>query len=246
MVACSGLSLRFTRLRRCLMFLPFRRALALLLCASFCLYPSLSGAGPRAPLGILTLAYDAHLNEAAAFPGLSVFEGEDVSTDAEGRLGVRVGRATVWLAGSSGATLHGIDNGTHVDLTAGTVSFSSPENGIVEIHAEEAFLRPEKNQLTQAEVTILRPKVLQIRARRGDLAFRYREEFQVLPEGQTYLIYLDSPAEPQNTAVAGVQKSSRLLKVSYFLVGAAGGGLTAWGANEFVHSGGYVESPAKP
>src|SRR5271157_1891816 len=162
MLASSGLSLRFTRLRRCSMFPP-RSALALILCTSLCLYPSLCGAGSKAPLGILTQAYDAHLNEAAAFPGLSVFEGEDVSTEAEGRLGVRVGRATVLLAGSSGATLHGIDNGNHVDLTAGTVSFSSPENASVEIHAEEAFLRPERNRVTQAEVTMLAPSVMQVR-----------------------------------------------------------------------------------
>lgn len=178
------------------MFRP-RCALALLLGVSLCLCPSFCGAGSKAPLGVLTLAYDAPLNEAAAFPGLSVFEGEEVSTKPEGRLGVRVGRTTVLLAGSSGATLHGIDSGAHVDLTAGKVSFSSPESGIVEIHAEEAFLRPEEDQLTQAEVTIVAPGVLQIRARRGDLAFRYREEFQVLPEGATYRVYLDSPGEPK-------------------------------------------------
>ena len=223
-----------------------RSALALILGASLCLYPSLCGAGSKAPLGILTQAYDAHLNEAAAFPGLSVFEGEDLSTEPEGRLGVRVGRTIVLLAGSSSATLHGIDSGAHVDLTAGTVSFSSPENGIVEIHAEEAFLRPEKNQLTQAEVTILAPGVLQIRARRGDIAFRYREEFQVLPEGARYRIYLDSPAEPQGTAISGVQKSHRLRKVSYFVVGSAGAGLTAWGIYELAHSSSSIESPAKP
>src|SRR5271166_920061 len=235
MVASSGLSLRFTRLRRCFMF-SLRKALALILCASLCLYASLCGAGSKAPLGILTQAYDAHLNEAAAFPGLSVFEGEEVSTEPEGRLGVRVGRTTVLLAGSSGATLHGIDGGTHVDLTAGTVSFSSPENGIVEIHAEEAFLRPGKNQLTQAEVTILAPGVLQVHTRRGDLAFHYRQEYQVLPEGETYRIYLDSPAEPEDPAGVGAQKASRQRKVSYFVVSTAGAGLTAWGIYEFVHS----------
>jgi hypothetical protein len=227
------------------MFLP-RRALALLLGGFLCLYPSLCGAGSKAPLGILTQAYDAHLNEAAAFPGLSVFEGEDLSTEPEGRLGVRVGRTMVLLAGSSTATLHGIDSGAHVDLTAGTVSFSSPENGIVEIHAEDAFLRPEKNQLTQAEVTIFAPTVLQIRARRGDLAFRYREEYQVLPEGATYRIYLDSPAEPQDPADSRAQKSTLLRKVSYFVVGSAGAGLTAWGTYEFAHSSSGIESPAKP
>jgi len=194
----------------------------------------------------LTQAYDAHLNKAAAFPGLSVFEGEDVSTEPEGRLGVRVGRTTILLAGSSSASLHGIDGGAHVDLTAGTVSFNSPENGIVEIHAEEAFVRPGKNQLTQTEVTMPAPGILQIRARRGDLAFRYREEFQMLPEGATYRIYLDSPAEPDDSAGSGAQKSIRLRKVSYFVVGTAGAGLTAWGIYEAAHSGRGIESPAKP
>jgi hypothetical protein len=225
---------------------PVHRRLSFPLYLSPCLFPLLCGAGAREPLGILTQAYEAHLNDAAASPGLSLFDGEDISTESDGRLSVRVGPATVSLAGSSSATLHGIDFGAHVDLNAGTVAFLSPENGIVEIHAEEAVLRPEKNQLTQAEVTILRPRMLQVRARRGDLAFRYHEEFQVLPEGETYRIYLDSPAEPQKTAGTNAQKSSRLVKVSYFLVGAAGSGLTAWGANEFVRSGGYVESPAKP
>ncbi len=227
------------------MFL-LRGTLSLLLCFSFCLYPILCGAGGKEPLGILTQAYEAHLNDAAAAPGLSLFDGEDVSTEADGRLSVRIGLATVSLAGSSSATLHGMEGGDHVDLNAGTVAFRTPENVIVEIHAEEAFLRPEKNQLTQAEVTSLSPKVLQVRVRRGDIAFRYREEFQVLPEGETYRIYLDSPAEPQESAVAGVPQSNRLRKVSYFVLGAASGGLTAWGANEFVHSGRYVESPAKP
>src|SRR5208282_2876875 len=141
------------------------------------------------------------------------------------------------------ATLHGIDGGAHVDLTAGTVSFGSPENAIVEIHAEEALLRPEKNRVTQAEVTILGPSVLQVRAQRGDLAFSYREEFQVLPEGATYRIYLDSPAEPQGTGGSSTQKSTRLRKVSYFVMGAAGAGLTAWGIYELAHSGSGMESP---
>ncbi len=223
-----------------------RRSLPFFLCVPLSLYPLLCGAGAKVPLGILTQAHEAYLNEVAASPGLSLFDGEDVSTDPDGRLSVRVGLATVSLAGSSSATLHGIEGGAHVDLNAGTVAFRSPENGMVEIHAEEAFLRPEKNQVTQAEVTILNPKVLLIRARRGDLAFHYQEEFQVLPEGETYRIYLDSPAEPNGDTVAGGLKSNRLRKVSYYIMGAAGAGLTAWGVNEFVHSGNYVESPAKP
>jgi hypothetical protein len=164
-----------------------RSARAFILGASLCLYPSLCGAGSQVPLGILTQACDAHLNE-AAFPGLSVLEGEEVSTGARRP------------AGSACGPNDGLAGGVQRRIAAGNRKWrscasdrwdgllSSPENGIVEIHAEEAFLRPGKNQLSQAEVTMLAPGVLQIRARRGDLAFRYREEFQVLPEGATYRI----------------------------------------------------------
>ena len=34
------------------------------------------GCAAHPPVGILTIANHAHLNEAVAFPGLSVFEGE--------------------------------------------------------------------------------------------------------------------------------------------------------------------------
>jgi hypothetical protein len=68
---------------------------------------------------------------------------------------------------------------------------------MIEVHAEEALVRPDSNQRTQVLATILSPKVQQITARHGGLDFIYRQEFRNLPEGQTYRIYLDSPGEPQ-------------------------------------------------
>jgi hypothetical protein len=187
------------------------------------------------------------LNEAAAFPGLSVFEGEQLSTEGEGRMGVRVGNTTLALSGTSGATLHRIESGLHVDMTSGTLFFSSPEHGSVEVHAEGALLRPEKSEPTQMELTILRPKVMQISARHGNLVFTYRQEYQVLLDGDTYRIYLDASPEPQNAAGAGGEAASHAGKTAFFIVaGAAATGVAAWGIHEAVTSGNGIESPAKP
>jgi hypothetical protein len=57
------------------------------------------------PLGILTLASHAHLDESVASPGLSVFDGERLSTDAEGQLGACAGRSTIALAAKTDVTL---------------------------------------------------------------------------------------------------------------------------------------------
>jgi len=182
-----------------------------------------------------------------AFPGLSVFSDERLSTEASGKLGLRVGGTALTLSGNTTSTLHRINGGLHVDMTSGSLFFASPENAIVEVHAEGALLRPAKNQLTQAEVRIFAAHVLQVTALRGDLAFTYGEEFRVIPEGETYRVYLDSPTDSQNPAGAGAPPAHVSRKVAFFIIaGGAAAALTAWGIHELIESSNGPESPAKP
>jgi hypothetical protein len=217
--------------------LPLRCVLAPLLSLSliFCSVPTVYAARP--PLGVLTIASHAHLDESVAFPGLSVFDGERLSTDAEGQLGVRAGRSTIALAAKTDVTLIQMGGGMHVDMAAGSLYFSVPENEAIEVHVEEAMLRPDSTQPTQARVSIFAPKVLQITAVHGGLNFNYHEEFQNLPEGQTYRIYLDSPAEPQIAAGSGAGKSSFGSKVAYFIVGAGLAAIAVWQIRDHTSSG---------
>jgi hypothetical protein len=227
--------------------MPYLRSfLAVVLSISLAAYAVSPGRAAPSPIGILTQANHAHVDEAVAFPGISVFEGEHLSTEAEGRLGVRVGHSTLTLGGNTDVALIRIDSGVHVDMSAGSLHFSGAENEVMEVHVAEALLRPESNQPTQALVTILAPKVLQITARHGGLNFTYRQEFQNLPEGETYRIYLDAPAEPQSAAGTGTQKAGNARKVAYYIVGAGLGGVAAWGIHEAVASGNAPISPVKP
>jgi hypothetical protein len=66
-----------------------------------------------------------------------------------------------------------------------------------------------------------------------------------LPDGQTYRIYLDAPAEPQVDEIAGSQKPI-VGKVAYFILGGAGGGGAAWGIQAIVNAQSLPISPAKP
>jgi hypothetical protein len=226
-----------------------RRTLVFVLCISLCLYSIPASAGSK-PMGILTQATAAHLNAAEAFAGLSIFEGETLSTDTDGRLGVRLGRNQVVLGGDTNLTIQPIDNGEHIDLAAGSLYFSAVQDSLVEVHVEEAMLRPEGTGATQAEITILSPRVIQVSPKHGALAFSYRQEFQLLPEGETYRIHLDAPGEPQGPQGAGADTEkagkSRSTKVAYFIVGAVAAGLTLWGIRDWIESSSGSESPAKP
>ena len=220
---------------------------ALFLCGVAVFGDARCWAAANAALGVLTEASGAYLNEAPAYAGLSVFDGETLTTEPEGRLGLRVGACTIALPGGSRATLQAIRGGAHVDLAAGSILFLAPAGNTVEVHAREALLRPESGQATQAEIRILSSKAIQVSARRGNLEFSYHDEFQVIPEGQTYQIYLETPAEAQGAAGAGASHPARSHKVSYYIVGgAAAGGLAALGLHGRSASGNHPESPFKP
>lgn len=224
-----------------------RRSIPALGVSLFLLLPQAVPQPVGGPIGIVTRAQGAYLKGVVAFAGLSIYEGEGLRTDPDGKLGVRAGAATVALDGGSAASLQGLSQGLHLDLTAGAAFATFPENMNVEIHALDAMIWPQKKQLTQASVRIVGPAVLQVSALHGDLAFTYREEFRVIPEGATYRIYLDAPSDSQRPAGAGAPAMAHGTKVAiYILAGAAGAGLAAWGIHSAVTSGQGPESPAKP
>ena len=226
--------------------LSLRRVLAAFLGLN--LFISVPGAfGGSAALGVLTIAYQARVDEAAAFAGLSIFDGEELSTDAQGRVSMRVEHSVLSLGGNTSAVVYRIDDGVHVDLESGSVYFHGAMGEAAEMHVGEALLRTVGQPEAQAGVSLVGPKILQVTAQKGGVNFSYREEFRFLPEGQTYRIYLDAPGEPQTGSTTGAAKTGTGTKVAYFIVGAAVAGGLAAGIHAAVAGGGSAPiSPYKP
>lgn len=175
-----------------------------------------------------------------------MFEGERLSTDGEGRLGVRAGHSILTLGPNTEVELVSINGGLHVDMSFGALHFSGAENEVVEVHAEDAILGPASTRPTQGTIVIASPKVLQITTERGSLNFSYHGEFRNLPEEQTYQIYLDAPGEPQEATSVGTEKTGNTSKVTYFIVSAGVAGTIAWGLHNALKSENLPISPAKP
>jgi hypothetical protein len=226
-----------------MVFLRF--CLSVSLSVGMILFPFCHAYAAPETLGILTQAHLAHVDEALAFPGLSIFEGEQLTTDPQGRISVRVGHSVLTLAGNTSATMFHISEGVHMDVMAGSVYFNGAPGELAEMHVGDAFLRTATKEASQVRLIILAPNVLQITAQKGGLNFSYRQEFRYLPEGLTYRIYLDAPAEPQVDAVDAT-KAGIAGKVAYFILGGVGAGAAAWGIHEIVAGGNPPISPAKP
>jgi hypothetical protein len=233
-----------------------RAVLVFLLSLSLCGFTIPARAGGK-PLGVLALAYGARLNTSEAFAGLSIFPGEQMDTEADGKAMVRIGASAATLSGDSSMTLQPTGDGAHVDLLAGAVFVSSAQKNPLEVHVEDAMLRPHDEQITEARILIYAPKVLQITTRLGSLDFSYHGDFRVLPEGQTYRIYLDSDAAPEAQGPAGAGSGSTTApskqgtmskgtKVAFFILAGVGTGLAAWGIADVIQSNSSIESPTKP
>ncbi len=225
-----------------------RSLLAALLCVLISLPTALAVPAPELALGVLTRASDAHLDALPAFVGLSVFEDENISTEVEGRLGMRIGSVMLALSGNSSATLHRISGGTHVDLESGWLYFSSPADSCVEVHAIDALLRPTTSQPIQARVRIDGPRELQVSAIRGDLLFTYQDESRIIPQGKTYQINVDEEGATQKPAgsAGGAPSSLPRTRIAAFVVIDAASGLAAWGIHDLIESSNGPESSAKP
>jgi hypothetical protein len=221
-----------------------RRALAtmlVLLLAGIPL-PAWPAATPNLlPLGIVTQASRAHFNAATVSAGATIYDGDVLTTEAEGALQFRGPTALVYLPGSSGVTLHGLPNGTQAQLQIGTVVFSTARAGGLEILADEAFIRPVADGPTMAQVTIIGPKELQISARRGALEFSYAGETEKIAEGASYRVLLDQPeATPPPQSQRGPAKAGREGKKFKIIVIVLIGWASEWGLHE------VFESPDRP
>jgi hypothetical protein len=192
-------------------------------------------------LGVVTQATAAHFNASKVSVGATIYDGDRLSTESEGLLQFRGAGALLYLPGLSGVTLHGLANGTQVQLRTGSLVFSTSKAAAMEVLADEAFIRPAADGPTVAQITIVGPKELQITARRGALNFSYRNETEKIAEGTACRILLDSPEAapqpfpPQRPVKAGHE--SRSFKI---VVIVAVAWITEWAVHE------ALESPDRP
>ena len=154
-------------------------------------------------LGVIVYCDGAHLGDNEASEGTTLYDGDQLSTEDHGELRVHTQTARLQLAGESRVTLHlaGETKNTEADLLSGTLVFSVAQASGLEVHADEARIRPAADAPTIAHVRIVGPKELRIFARRGALTFSYRGESREIPESAAYRVLLD-PAENDRTAEA--------------------------------------------
>jgi hypothetical protein len=151
-------------------------------------------AAPSSSLGTVVYAYRAHVGAAQTSVGATVFSGDRLSTDQSGSVQVRAGAARLLLSGASIATLSQEDANPAATLTLGSATFSTANSNAFALHVASAVIRPNTNQPTIGQVTVLNPKELIVKSTRGSLRIAVEDDVREIPEGAAYRIVLDPNA----------------------------------------------------
>jgi len=223
-----------------------REAIAALISISLLVTP-VWGA-PSSSLGTIVYADRAHMGAAPASAGATVFGGDRLSTEQSGSIQVRAGAARFLLSGASSATLATDEATPAAILTRGSATFSTADSKAFALHVASAVIRPNTDQPTIGQVTVLGPKELVVKSTRGSLTVAVEEDVRVIAEGTAYRIVLDSPATasaPQGPRGAGGRSSggppikAARSRFIWYAIGITAG-LTAWAIYE------ALESPDRP
>lgn len=164
-------------------------------------------AAPSSSLGTIVYADRARVGASEASVGATVFAGDRLTTEKTGSVQVRAGAARLLLSSASSATLAQDDASASATLAFGSATFSTANSKAFALHFGPAVIRPNTDQPTIGQVTVLNAKELVVKSTRGALSIAVEDDLRVIPEGAGYRIVLDpaEAAEPQGPRGAGTK-----------------------------------------
>jgi hypothetical protein len=178
-------------------------------------------------LGIVTQARSANVGNAAVSPGASLYSGDRLSTDANGTLTLRAGTSTLYLAkatlvmlrdaAANSASAH---KTVQAELSAGTVAFSIQPAAPLEISAAGASIRPLTASIALGQISVIDKNTFEIYVRRGSMKISYLDDTEIIAQGKSYRVELDSAEDGPSTKAKVVRTSTRKRKrIALFTIG---------------------------
>jgi len=160
------------------------------------------GAGGE-PLGVVIQTQDAHLSNANAQIGATVYPGDAITTEQDGTIRLRIGSGQLYLAPSSSASLTQNAKIAHVDVSRGTVGFVSVTSAQVELETPVGLVRPANGERAQGQVTVTGPNQIIVSAYSGALTVEKNGVSRTVEAGKSYNVTFDPNAAPSAQVPTG-------------------------------------------
>lgn len=173
------------------------RGIITLILASCLLTAPVWGATTGA-LGTVVASDRANVGGTGAAVGTTIFAGDSLSTADAGSVQLRAGAARFQLAASSNAILSEDGGMPQATLLRGSATFSTAGAKAFALNFGTAVIRPNSDEPTIGQVTVLGEKQLLVNCLRGTLTITVGDDSRVIPEGSAYRIVLNPDEEAQS------------------------------------------------
>jgi hypothetical protein len=220
-----------------------RGLLVAALVAGLCELPVAAGTSEK-PLGVVLVAEHAHQTGEKAVAGTTVFAGDAFDTEDAGTIGLRVGTSQLFLLAGSAAAIGENSKIARIQLTRGTMVFSSSASGEFELETPAGVLREMPGEVASGRVALTGPNEMIVSSYRGGVVLDNDGELHTILAGKSYrVVFEDSEvtaaAEPDDPSTP--YKGRRRRKLAFYIVTtAAVAGISAAIWNKL------SESPYKP
>jgi hypothetical protein len=184
-----------------------------------------SGKAPPDAVGIVAQADNATLGSQPATAGTTIYNGDRVSTGADGSLRLLVGGAIVYLMDQSSVIVRNDVSKEakefEAELVSGAVVLSVTARTFAEIVASSAHVRSAAEARGVVQVRIVGPRELIVFARRGPAEISYRGESETVAEGKFYRVLLNPPEDGASGGQATKKSGKRNKALVLIAIGAA-------------------------
>jgi len=180
-----------------------------------------ANASSEKPLGVVAQAQSAHLDNANAAMGASVYAGDKFETEAGGTLRLRFGSSQIYLLASSGVTVAENSAGALIAVTHGTVGISTSKSGQVALDTPAGVVRGAEGKAAYGQVTFAQPGEIVVSAYRGDLIVDNEGELHTIAEGKSYRVVIEPDQETStgnNPEFHPAQNHHRKRRLAFYLI----------------------------
>ena len=174
--------------------------------------------GQSASLGVVTQSSLGHLNSAIASVGSTIYNGDRLSTEAGGTLGVRFGAVQLVLPENS-AIFVGQEGPTFTAAPQqGSVAFNVESGGVLRLTAADVRVRPQFSALTVGQMTLENCAVV-VASRTQALEVTAGKETKIVEAGKSYRVSLDTGCGTQTSRGPLPAAHSRFLLIPIIVGG---------------------------
>ncbi|MGA8224073.1 MAG: hypothetical protein WB780_20670 [Candidatus Acidiferrales bacterium] len=197
---------------------------AVILAVGLCTLPA--NASSEKPLGVVTQAQHAHLDNASAAMGASIYAGDTFETESGGTLRLRFGSSQIYLLASSAVKVAESSTGALITVTRGTVGISSSTSGQVALETPAGIVRGAEGKPAYGQVTITNPAEIIVSAYRGELILDNEGELHSIPEGKAYRVVIEpdqeqtsqEPTPANNPEFHPAENHHRKRRLAFYLI----------------------------